>query len=224
MNIAIDGPSGAGKSTVAKILSKRLGIVYLDTGAMYRAVGLKAYRAGISPMDAESVGRMLAGTKIDIVYDNGFQKVLLDHEDVSVEIRAHHISKYASDVSKIHAVRLAMVGLQREIAAKADSVLDGRDIGTFVLPNAEYKFFLTADVVERAKRRFLELKAKGAECNLSEIERDIAARDYNDSTRDFAPLKKADDAVIVDSTCLSIDGTVEKMLSCIKYSGLGNKA
>ncbi|MCL2798499.1 MAG: (d)CMP kinase [Firmicutes bacterium] len=216
MNIAIDGPSGAGKSTVAKILSKTLGIVYLDTGAMYRAVGLKAYRAGISPTNAPAVGEMLPDTKIDIAYENGVQKVFLDGEDVSAEIRLHHISKYASDVSAIHAVRLAMVEQQRKIAAKTDSVLDGRDIGTFVLPNAEFKFYLTADVSERAKRRYLELTAKGEACVLSDIERDIAARDYNDTHRDFAPLRQADDAIVIDSTHISIDEVAGKMLSYIK--------
>jgi len=216
MNIAIDGPSGAGKSTAAKILSKTLGIVHLDTGAMYRAVGLKAYRMGISPQDEPGIVKMLASTQIDAAYDNGAQKMLLDGEDVSAEIRAHHISQYASDVSKIHAVRLAMARMQREIAQKTDSVLDGRDIGTFVLPDAEYKFFLTADVSERAKRRYLELTAKGTECYLADIERDIAARDHNDSTRDFAPLKQAGDAIVIDSTRLTIDATVERMLAYIR--------
>jgi len=216
MNIAIDGPSGAGKSTAAKLLSKALGIVYLDTGAMYRAVGLYIYRAGVASTDAAAIAKLLPDIKIDIVYQDGAQRVFLNGEDVSSEIRAHHISRYASDVSAIPTVRLAMVELQRAIATTSDSVLDGRDIGTFVLPNAKFKFYLTADVAERAKRRYLELTAKGEACDLASIGRDIAARDYNDMNRDFAPLKQAEDAIVIDSTQYSIDEVVAQMLSYVK--------
>ena len=216
MNIAIDGPSGAGKSTVAKIISQKLNIVYLDTGAMYRAIGLTVFRNGLSVTDEANIVKLLAKTKLNITNDNGVQKVFLDGHDVSQEIREHRVSAYASDVSKIQAVRLAMAWLQREIAGKNDAVLDGRDIGTFVLPKAEYKFFLTADIKERAKRRHAELQAKGADCHLAEIERDIAVRDHNDSTRDFAPLKKADDAIEIDSTYLTVSETVDKILSYIR--------
>ncbi len=215
MNIAIDGPAGAGKSTIAKILAQKLKIVYLDTGAMYRAVGLKVYNNGVSADDEPVIERILKDTSVDIVYENGAQKVLLDRTDVSTAIREHHISKYASDVSKIKAVRLKMVELQREIAKKQSSVLDGRDIGTFVLPNAEFKFFLTASIDERAKRRFEELRGKGVDCVLEEIKADIAQRDYNDSHREFAPLKKADDAIEIDTTHLNIDQVAEKMLAII---------
>jgi cytidylate kinase len=216
MNIAIDGPSGAGKSTIAKILSQKLGILYLDTGAMYRAIGLKAKLNGVSVADEPAVEKLLQSTQIDVSYDGGAQKILLDGRDVSQEIRAHDVSALASDVSKLRAVRLALVAMQRIIAQKSDSVLDGRDIGTFVLPHAEYKFYLTASVDERARRRFLELTEKGTACRLEDIARDIAARDYNDMNRDFAPLRKADDAIEIDSTALTIDEVVAKMLSYIR--------
>jgi cytidylate kinase len=219
MNIAIDGPGGAGKSTVAKILSKKLNILYLDTGAMYRALGLKAYRLNFDPKsaaDESKIEKMLDLTSVSVVYENGAEAVLLDGEDVTKEIREHVISSYASDISKIRAVRLKMVELQRRIAASQSSVLDGRDIGSFVLPYAEYKFYLTADVSERAKRRFLELTGKGEKCSFEQVERDIAARDYNDQNREFAPLKKAADAVEIDTTLLSAEEAADKIISMIK--------
>jgi len=215
MNIAIDGPSGAGKSTIAKLLAKKLGIVYLDTGAMYRAFGLKVYRNEIESSDEVQIVPLLQTTKIDITYTEGEQRIFLDGEDVSKEIREHHISRIASDVSKIHAVRLAMVNLQRAIAKKSNSVLDGRDIGSFVLPNAKYKFYLTASSDERAKRRHLELTQKGEEVSLESIKADIESRDHNDMNRDFAPLVQAKDAVLVDSTALSIEAVVELIFSYV---------
>jgi len=216
MNIAIDGPSGAGKSTIAKRLAAHLKIAYLDTGAMYRAVGLKVFNLGIDPKDITKVESILSTTNINIAYTDGTQSVTLDGQDVSNAIRAHQISSFASDVSAIPAVRVWLVELQRKIANATDSVLDGRDIGTYVLPNADYKFFLTADLTERAKRRYLELQAKGESTSLAQIEKDIATRDHNDSTRTFAPLKKADDAIEVDSTHLTIDKVVQKMLEFVK--------
>lgn len=216
MNIAIDGPSGAGKSTIAKILAKELNITYLDTGAMYRALGLKAYRNGILPTDEASVEKLLESTVIDVVAGESNTLVYLDGEDVSGQIRQHHISKMASDISALKCVRIYMVDLQRKIAARRDSVLDGRDIGTVVLPNADYKFYLTASVDERAHRRYLELMARGEECNEEQIKEDIAKRDYNDMNRQHSPLKKADDAIEIDSTHLDIDGVKEKMLCIIK--------
>lgn len=215
MIIAIDGPAGAGKSTIAKLLAAKLYILYLDTGAMYRAVGLKALNSGVSVTDEAAVEKMLKNTKVDVSVENGVQRVFLDGTDVSAEIREHRVSKAASDISAVPCVRYKMVELQREIAKKRDTVLDGRDIGTFVLPNAEHKFFLTASVDERAKRRYNELIKKGESCELSKIKADITERDYNDTHRALAPLKKADDAVEVDTTNLSIDEVVNVLLAAI---------
>lgn len=215
MNIAIDGPAGAGKSTIAKLLAAKLGILYLDTGAMYRAVGLKALNTGVDISDAAAVEKMLADTEIDVTQENGVQHVYLDGNDVSSAIRENAVSKAASDISAVPCVRYKMVELQREIASRCDTVLDGRDIGTFVLPNAEYKIFLTASAEERAKRRYAELKAKGSTLTLEQIKDDIVKRDYNDSHRTLAPLKKADDATEVDTTAMSIDDVVGRIYAII---------
>lgn len=215
MNIAIDGPAGAGKSTIAKLLAAKLGILYLDTGAMYRAVGLKALNTGVDISDEAAVEKMLADTKIDVTQENGVQHVYLDGNDVSSAIRENAVSKAASDISAVPCVRYRMVELQREIASRCDTVLDGRDIGTFVLPNAEYKIFLTASAEERAKRRYAELKAKGSTLTLEQIKDDIVKRDYNDSHRTLAPLKKADDATEVDTTAMSIDDVVGRIYAII---------
>lgn len=215
MNIAIDGPAGAGKSTIAKLLAAKLGILYLDTGAMYRAVGLKALNTSVDISDAAAVEKMLADTKIDVTQENGVQHVYLDGNDVSSAIRENAVSKAASDISAVPCVRYKMVELQREIASRCDTVLDGRDIGTFVLPNAEYKIFLTASAEERAKRRYAELKAKGSTLTLEQIKDDIVKRDYNDSHRTLAPLKKADDATEVDTTAMSIDDVVGRIYAII---------
>jgi len=215
MNIAIDGPAGAGKSTIAKRLSGELGFLYLDTGAMYRAVALAMLDKNV-PADNESeVAKVLETADIDIRYENGKQKVFLGGEDVSERIREHSVSKAASDFSALPCVRLKMVELQREIAGKTDTILDGRDIGTYVLPKAEIKFFLTASVEERARRRYAEHKEKGADCTLDGIRKDIETRDYNDSHRAFAPLKKADDAVEIDTTGMSIDEVTKFMLGIV---------
>lgn len=216
VNIAIDGPAGAGKSTIAKLLAEKLGYLYLDTGAMYRAIGLKVFRAGVNADDEAAIGKILCETKLDIVYDGGVQKIFLDGEDVSKQIREHNISAYASEVSKIKAVRLKMVDMQRAIAAKQNCILDGRDIGTFVLPDADYKFFLTANSRERARRRYEELRAKGEECDLDGIEKDIISRDYNDSHREFAPLRQADDAVVIDTSDMSIAQVADKIVSAVR--------
>lgn len=215
MNIAIDGPAGAGKSTIAKLLAAKLGILYLDTGAMYRAVGLKALNTGVDISDEAAVEKMLADTKIDVTQENGVQHVYLDGNDVSSAIRENAVSKAASDISAVPCVRYKMVELQREIASRCDTVLDGRDIGTFVLPNAEYKIFLTASAEERAKRRYAELKAKGSTLTLEQIKDDIVKRDYNDSHRTLAPLKKADDATEVDTTAMCIDDVVGRIYAII---------
>ena len=215
MNIAIDGPAGAGKSTIAKILAARLGILYLDTGAMYRAVGYKAIKSGVSVSDLAAVENMLKNTTVDVKVEDGVQHVYLDGEDVSGVIRTPEVSKAASDISALPPVRHAMVDLQRIIAAKQDTVLDGRDVGTFVLPNAEHKFFLTASVEERAKRRYKELVGRGENCDFEKIRKDIETRDYNDSHRELAPLKKADDAIEVDTTFMTIEEVADKLATLI---------
>lgn len=215
MNVAIDGPAGAGKSTIAKILAKELGFLYLDTGAMYRAVALKMLRTGISVQDEKGIEAQLTHTEVDVCHKDGKQCVLLDGEDVSDSIRTPEISSAASTVSKYACVRGALLSLQRSIAARSDVILDGRDIGTVVLPKAEYKFFLTASVEERAARRYKELTEKGVACSFEDIKRDIETRDYNDSHRTIAPLRKADDAVEIDTTHLTIEEVVAKMQSII---------
>lgn len=217
-NIAIDGPAGAGKSTAAKIVAAKLGILYLDTGAMYRAIGLKALRRGINTRDAEKVAQMLPDTVVEIKHIDKTQNIFLDGENVTHLIREHNVSMAASDVSAIPAVRLKLVELQRQIAKQNSCILDGRDIGTYVLPDAEFKFYITATVQERANRRHKELLEKGQEVSYEDVLKDIVTRDKNDSTREFAPLKKADDAFEFDTTTMSIDEVVEKLLSII-----GNK-
>jgi len=216
MKIAIDGPSGAGKSTIAKILSQKTGMIYLDTGAMYRALALKTYQEGIDVSNVEGIENILHSTKIEI--DNSVlpMQIYLDGENVSQKIREHHISALASAVSALKPVRIRLVEMQREIASKSDCILDGRDIGTHVLPDAELKIFLVADVTERAKRRFNELKQKGNDCDFESIKQDIITRDYNDTHREFSPLKKAEDAIEVDTTFLSIDQVVDTIIELIK--------
>ena len=216
MIIAIDGPAGAGKSTIAKLIAKRFDIVYIDTGAMYRAIGLKALRNGIKCTDDDKISEMLASTDINLANDNGILSVYLDGEDVSRAIRQPEISKMASDISAVPQVRYAMVDMQRKLAAGTDTVLDGRDIGTFVLPNADCKIFLTASVDERARRRCKELSERGENVNLEQVKNDIIQRDYNDSHRKLAPLKKAEDAVeieVCDKIAAIIKGkTTEKSI------------
>lgn len=216
MIIAIDGPAGAGKSTIAKLIAKRFDIVYIDTGAMYRAIGLKALRNGIKCTDDDKISEMLASTDINLANDNGILSVYLDGEDVSRAIRQPEISKMASDISAVPQVRYAMVDMQRKLAAGTDTVLDGRDIGTFVLPNADCKIFLTASVDERARRRCKELSERGENVNLEQVKNDIIQRDYNDSHRKLAPLKKAEDAVEIDSTGLTIEEVCDKIVAIIK--------
>ena len=216
INIAIDGPSGAGKSTVAKMISRKLNILYLDTGAMYRAVGLKALRNNVDISSETEVKTMLNDTNVEIRYENGVQKIFLDKENVDGFIREHAVSKAASDISAIPCVRLKMVELQREIAFKNDCVLDGRDIGSFVLPNAFPKVFLTASPQERAKRRQLQLAEKGENISFEKILADIRERDANDENRAFAPLVKARDAVLIDSSDLTAEQVCEKIIGLMK--------
>lgn len=212
LNIAIDGPSGAGKSTISKMLAKKLGIIYLDTGAMYRAVALYVSRKGVDVNDRDKVVPLLSQIEIEFRGDGDEKRIYLNGEDVSAAIREHAVSKMASDVSKIKEVRLFLVEQQRAIAKKNDVVLDGRDITSFVLPDSKYKFFLTATPEERARRRYEELKAKGSDISYETVLADVNDRDYNDTHRDFAPLVQTEDAVLIDSTNLSTDEVIEVIL------------
>ena len=210
--VAIDGPSGAGKSTIAKAVAKKLGIDYVDTGAMYRAVGYKASSLNVPPEDSEAVKKLLDDTDIDFV--NG--DIVLDGAVVNDKIRTPEISKAASIYSAIPEVREKLVEIQRGMGARKSVIMDGRDIGTNVFRDAEYKIFLTASAEERAERRFEELTAKGQKVDFNEVLRDIEKRDYDDMTRALNPLRKAEDAVEVDTTGLSIDEVIERVLKEIK--------
>lgn len=211
-NIALDGPSGAGKSTVAKALAKRLDIIYLDTGAMYRSLAYVAVKQGIDVNDEAAVKPMLDNLDMKIITGDS-QQIIVNGENVTPFIREHYVSKAASDISALPSVRIKLVELQRKIAKNDCVVLDGRDIGTYVLPDAKYKFFITATPEVRAKRRFEELKAKGDAPSYEKVLEDIKVRDYNDSHRAFAPLKQADDAVLVDTTNMSIDEVIDFVLN-----------
>ena len=206
--IALDGPSGSGKSTIAKLLAKEYDILYLDTGAMYRACALEAAKKGVNPEDEKAVSGLMRGLDLRIEYRDGAQHTILDGEDVSEAIRRPEVSMNASKISALSCVREKMVQMQRKIASSMSCVLDGRDIGTAVLPDAQYKFFVTASVQVRAKRRFDELTAKGYEVNLSLLEKEMEQRDKNDSERKISPLKKAEDAVVIDTSGMSIDEVV----------------
>ncbi len=212
--IAIDGPAGAGKSTIAKLLAKKLDILYLDTGAMYRAVGLKTIQEKIDIQDIVKIDAIIEDINIKVRYIDGKQHTFLDDVDVSQKIRTSEVSLAASNVAVIKSVRLKMVELQRSIAGDQSVVMDGRDIGTYVLPNAQFKFFITATAEERAKRRFLEMKENGEKnVDYDIILEDIKYRDKNDSNRSFAPLRKAEDAILVDTTELSVDEVLQKVLA-----------
>ena len=216
ISIAIDGPSGAGKSSVARSIAEKMGLIYVDTGAIYRTVGLAAYRRGILSHDRERVLEMLPELNIELKHGtDGAQHMFLDGEDVSGEIRLPVISLYASDVSAFPEVRAYLMEMQRSLARTHDVIMDGRDIGTVVLPNAGLKIFLTASSRSRAERRLLELRQKGQDVSFEEVLRDIEYRDKNDSSRAAAPLKAAEDAVLVDSTELDFAQTcqaVEKLI------------
>ena len=212
MNIAIDGPAGAGKSTIAKRLAKELGFLYIDTGAMYRAMALSFLRKGVSAGDEAAVSLAADTVDISICYADGEQQVFLDGENVNGEIRREEVGNMASAVSIYPAVRKKLVSLQQKLAAEADVVMDGRDIGTCVLPDAKVKVYLTASVATRAKRRYEELKEKGMESDLQAIEKDIQERDERDMNRKESPLKQADDAFFLDSS----DKTVEEVVAVIK--------
>lgn len=215
-NIALDGPAGSGKSTVAKALAKDYNILYLDTGAMYRACGLKALRLGIDLKAPEEVEKMLPKLDVRVEYRDGKQHTLLDGEDVSEEIRENRVSMAASDVSAYRAVREKMVEMQREIARKMSCVIDGRDIGSAVLPDAKYKFFVTADSKVRAMRRYKELAARGETVDFQSLHNEILLRDKQDSEREFSPLVQAEDAVVIDTSEMQIEDVVAKIKALIQ--------
>ncbi|MDD6017626.1 MAG: (d)CMP kinase [Clostridiales bacterium] len=217
INIAIDGPAGAGKSTVAKRIAEIMHLTYVDTGAMYRALGLKAVRNGIDPGDAEAVAPMLTDTTVTFIKINGEQHVVLDGEDVNELIRTEEISHAASVISTLPEVRRKLVDLQREIARSTDTVMDGRDIGTVVLPNTPYKFYVTASAEVRAKRRFVEYQKKGilGDMTYEDVLNEVKARDERDMNREFSPLRPAENAVIIDTSEMSIDEAVDAVIEDI---------
>jgi len=211
ISIAIDGPAGAGKSTVAKKVSAKLGFIYVDTGALYRAVGLYVLRKGASTTDQDAVTPLLADIRVELKFIDGAQRVFLNGEDVSESIRQNEVSMAASNVSAIPSVRAFLFDLQRKIAEENNIVMDGRDIGTVVLPHADAKIFLTATAEERARRRYLELEEKGQTVDYDQLLAEIKERDHNDSTRAIAPLKQAEDAVLVDTSKLPL----EEAIACV---------
>lgn len=216
-SVAIDGPSGAGKSTIAKMCARELGLIYVDTGAIYRTVGLAALRAGVDSKDASGVEALLPGLDICISHDgSGSQRMLLNGEDVSEEIRMPKVSIYASDVSAMPPVRAFLLDMQRHFARTKDVIMDGRDIGTVVLPDADFKLFLTASPEERASRRFAELQEKGVETTFEQVMEDINYRDKNDSSRANAPLKAADDAEVLDTTGNTLQKSFEIICGMIR--------
>ena len=216
INVAVDGPAGAGKSTVSRAAAKAMGYIYVDTGALYRAVGVNALRNGIDTKDRQAVAESLSDISVNLVFENGEQKVLLNGEDVSAEIRTPDASMAASDVSAVPKVRDFLFDLQRSIASNNNCIMDGRDIGTVVLPNAKVKVFLTASPEERAMRRFRELSEKGSTVKYEEVLEDLIKRDYNDSHREVAPLKQADDAVLLDTTGMTLEQSVKSLIKIIK--------
>jgi len=211
--IAIDGPSGAGKSTVARLLAQHLGYVYIDTGAMYRAIGWKAAHEGIDPANEDKLSALCGRTEVTIKKDNSDPRFYVDGLDVSGDIRTPEMGMMASAVSKSRVVRARLLVLQRELGKNGGVVMDGRDIGTVVFPDADMKFYLEASADERGKRRFLELKAKGMDVDLARITKEIRDRDQQDSGRAIAPLRKADNALLIDSSAMSIDEVLSRMLS-----------
>ena len=212
-NVAIDGPVGAGKSTIAKAVAAKKGYVYVDTGAMYRAMALYFLRANISKDDEAKISASVDDIKVSIKYEDGAQHVILNDEDVTGLIRTEEVGNMASATSVYGAVRTKLVALQQELAKTTDVIMDGRDIGTVVLPNADVKVFLTASVECRAKRRFDELKAKGENPDFDKIAKDIEERDYRDSHREISPLKQAEDATLVDSSDMTIDEVVDAIIN-----------
>lgn len=217
-NIAIDGPAGAGKSTIARAAARSLGFLYVDTGAMYRAIALHLLRNHVEVDQAERIEELLADMTIRISYSGGEQQIILNGENVTSQLRQEEVGNMASKSSANPKVREKLLQLQRDIARDNDVIMDGRDIGTFVLPNADVKVYLTASVEERAKRRYLELKEKGMDADMSKIEQDIRTRDFQDMNRSIAPLKQAEDAVVIDSSQLSIPEVMDRIVDAFQES------
>lgn len=215
-NIAIDGPAGAGKSTIAKMAAKKLNFIYVDTGAMYRAMALYFLRQGIDAKEEQKIAEACEQINVTIAYQEGEQQVLLNGENVNAYIRTEEVSMMTSNTSKYPAVREKLLHLQWELAAANNVIMDGRDIGTCVLPDAELKIYLTASASERAKRRYLEQKERGVESDLAQIEKDIIARDEQDMHREIAPLKQAEDAIYLDTSDMTIEEVVAKIISLVQ--------
>ena len=215
-NVAIDGPAGAGKSTIAKRVAKELGFVYVDTGAMYRALAVYFLGLGLKPEDTDKIALACKDAEVTIGYEEGVQQVYLNGENVTGKLRTEEVGNMASVSSAIGEVRAQLLELQREMARTKDVVMDGRDIGTNILPNADVKIYLTASVETRAKRRYLELQEKGIACDLNEIAHDIEERDTRDMNREIAPLKQAEDAVFLDSSDMTIDEVVKAVKDLCK--------
>ena len=216
ISVAIDGPSGAGKSTVARAAAARLGYVYVDTGAMYRAIGLAVCRKGISGEDAAGIAAALPEIEIRLAYQDGAQRVMLNDEDVSDAIRTPEIAHYASKVSAVPEVRQFLLDVQRDMAKKGNILMDGRDIGTVILPDAPVKIFLTASAETRAERRYLELAEKGQQVTRGSVLHDVVERDRQDMSRAVAPLKQAEDAVLLDTSKMTLDESIEAVLQIIR--------
>ena len=212
-NVAVDGPAGAGKSTIAKLVAKEKGYIYVDTGAMYRGLAIHFLKKGINPDNKKAVADACRDAQLTIGYENGAQQIYLNGENVTAMLRTEEVGNMASKTSAIPEVRQKLLELQRSLAEEKDVIMDGRDIGTNILPEADVKIYLTASVETRAKRRFDELKAKGIECSLEEIARDIKERDERDMTREIAPLRRAEDAVLIDSSEMTITQVVEAICS-----------
>lgn len=215
-NVAVDGPAGAGKSTIAKLVAKEKGYIYVDTGAMYRGLAIHFLKKGISAEDKEAVAKACKDAVVSIAYEDGVQQVYLNGENITDMLRTEEVGNMASKTSAIPAVREKLLELQRTLAAEKDVIMDGRDIGTNILPNADVKIYLTASVETRAKRRYDELTEKGENCDFEEIARDIRERDARDMNREIAPLKKADDAVLVDSSDMTIEEVANTICSHCK--------
>lgn len=215
-NIAIDGPAGAGKSTIAKLVAKELGFIYVDTGAMYRGLAVHFLKKGIVPGEVEKIEAACEDAKVELGYENGVQQVYLNGENITSQLREEAVGNMASVSSAVPAVRAKLLDLQRNLAKEKDVVMDGRDIGTNVLPNADVKVYLTASVECRAMRRFKELEEKGEACDFEQIRQDIQERDERDMTREIAPLKQAEDATLIDSSEMEIDDVVKAIIALTK--------
>lgn len=216
MNVAIDGPAGAGKSTIAKLCAKKMDLIYVDTGAMYRAVALYLLESGIDVNDRSAVAEKCKGAGVDIKYEDGVQNVYLNGTNVTGRLREEAVGNTASVTSAVPEVRAQIFSLQRGLAERGGLIMDGRDIGTVVMPDADVKIYLTASSEVRAKRRVLELEAKGEHPDFEEVKKDIEDRDHRDMTREISPLKQADDAILVDTSDMTIDEVVEKICSLCK--------